>query len=301
MRYTIGDDHCVFAMSNKNTSVMQVPDGAEVVFKTKDCFANQIQSANVKFDALDWDNINPATGPIHVEGAEKGDVLKVQIKDIQIGDQCTMVTGKDLGVAGSRLQENYIKVLKVSNGHVEFSNQIKIPIRPMVGVIGVAPENESINCGTPGFHGGNMDCKEITANTTLYFPVNVEGAQLAMGDLHAVMGDGEVSVCGAEIPGEVTVQVSVIKNKPLPTPILVTESAVMTIASAVTLDEAVEMAVLNAVDLLKSKTNLSEADAISLLSLAGNVAICQVVDPLKTVRMEMPISILKQCDFQFDF
>ena len=80
----------------------------------------------------------------------------------------------------------------------------------MIGVIGTAPKTESISCGTPGMHGGNMDSKIIGIGSTIYLPVEVPGALLAMGDLHAVMGNGEGSVCGAEVPGEVTVTVEVI-------------------------------------------------------------------------------------------
>ena len=83
-----------------------------------------------------------------------------------------------------------------------------------------------------------MDCKLIGTGTTLYLPVNCEGALLAMGDLHAVMGDGEVAVCGAEIAGKVTVRVTVVKNALLPTPFLLTEEKAVAIYSAPTLDEA---------------------------------------------------------------
>ena len=293
MTFIIEDSKCIFAMSSENDAVMRVPDGAEVIFKTKDALDNQIRSEDVSFESLDWDHVNPASGPVYVEGAEPGDVLCVKIKDIRIGDQATMITGPGLGVASGQLKDNFVKVMPVKNGFVEFSEQIKVPIRPMIGVIGVAPApNEgSINCGTPDAHGGNMDCKEITAGVSLYLPVNVPGAGLAMGDLHAVMADGEVSVCGAEIPGEVTVEVSVLKGKPLPTPLLVNKETVMTIASAETLDEAAELAALNAAHLIMDQTEMPLAEAISLLSLAGNLAICQVVDPLKTARMEMPKSV----------
>ncbi|MCL2323695.1 MAG: C39 family peptidase, partial [Oscillospiraceae bacterium] len=247
MPYVIESDHCIFSMSDKNESVISVPDGATIIFKTKDCFANQIQSADVKFDTIDWNNINPATGPIDIEGANPGDILQVIIKDVTISNQSCMLTGKDMGLSGGRLQGTFLKIMPIIDGKVKFSDKISIPVRPMIGVIGVAPKDANINCGTPGLHGGNMDCAEITAGTTLYLPVNVIGAKLAMGDLHAVMGDGEVSVCGAEIPGEVTVEVHVLKNKSLPTPLLKTDTTLMTIASAITLNEAVNLAVLNAV------------------------------------------------------
>ena len=160
----------------------------------------------------------------------------------------------------------------------------------MIGVIGTAPKTESISCGTPGMHGGNMDSKIIGIGSTIYLPVEVPGALLAMGDLHAVMGNGEGSVCGAEVPGEVTVTVEVIKGRPFCLPVVFTRDAVYTIASDVSLDSAAVTATKNMVNILVSK-GMPEDEAISLLSLSGNVQISQIVDPLKTVRFELPLWI----------
>ena len=111
----------------------------------------------------------------------------------------------------------------------------------MIGVIGTAPEGEKgIPTITPGKHGGNMDCKKITAGSTLYLSVNVDGGLLSMGDIHALMGDGEVFICGLETAGEITVKISVLKNTKLPVPFLYSEGKVMTIQSAETLDKAGE-------------------------------------------------------------
>ena len=94
-----------------------------------------------------------------------------------------------------------IQIVPIHNKHVLFSNELQIPINPMIGVIGL--QKESISCGTPHDHGGNMDCKEIKEGTTLLLPVNVPGALLALGgDLHAAMGDGEIGVSGVEVAGE---------------------------------------------------------------------------------------------------
>ena len=219
-----------------------------------------------------------------------GDTLVVKIENIKIGSQAVMLTGPSLGVSGTSLKENYIKVLPITNGYIEFSNKIKLLVSPMIGVIGTAPRSESISCGTPGIHGGNMDSKIIGIDSIIYLPVEVPGALLAMGDLHAVMGDGEVSVCGAEVPGEVTVTVELIKGRPYPLPMVFTKEAVYTIASDVSLDASAINATKNMVNILVSKGML-EAEAISLLSLSGNVQISQIVDPLKTARFELPLWI----------
>ena len=169
----------------------------------------------------------------------------------------------------------------------------------MIGVIGTAPADEAVATGTPSFHGGNMDCKRIGTGSVLYLPVNVEGALLAMGDLHAVMSDGEVCVCGAEIAGKVTVRVSVVNGRPLPLPFLVTESHAMAIYSAEGVEDAAHGATLNMRTFLIDQCKLAEYEAGMLLSLTGDLRICQIVDPNKTCRMELPLSIMDDLGYKF--
>src|SRR5699024_4960886 len=116
-----------------------------------------------------------------------------------------MVTAKELGVAGDRFFDFDPKSMKIQDYHAICHETLLITFNKMIGVIGVAPEDGPINCGTPSAHGGNMDTKQITEGATLYFPVFQEGALFATGDFHAAMGDGEVSGTGIEVPGEVTV------------------------------------------------------------------------------------------------
>lgn len=288
--YTVSSKNVVFAMSKENIPVIQVETGSQIVFETCDCFENQIQSKNTIISQLDWNRINPATGPIYISGAMPGDTLVVRIDNIKVGSQGVMITGPDLGVLGGSLKENFIKILPIINGKIQFSDKIKLPINPMIGVIGTAPKAESISCGSPGMHGGNMDTKIIGIGSIIHLPVEVPGALLAMGDLHAIMGDGEVSVCGAEVSGEITVTVEVHKGRPHSLPIVFTKEAIYTIVSDVSLDNAAITATKNMVDILVSK-GMAEAEAISLLSLSGNIQISQIVDPLKTVRFELPLWI----------
>lgn len=163
----------------------------------------------------------------------------------------------------------------------------------MIGVIGTAPETADIPCGTPGRHGGNMDTKLIRKGNTLYLPVFIEGAKLAMGDLHAVMGDGEVSICGLEVPGVVTVTVDVIKGKQEEWPVLETADAWYVLASGKDLDEAADFAMTGMLKFLQDRLPLGKNDIISLLSITGNLEISQIVDPLKTVRMSIPKYVLE--------
>lgn len=209
------------------------------------------------------------------------------------------MTGPDLGVLGEELTENAIQMVPILEGKAILFDKIELPLNPMIGVIGTAPANgESISCGTPNKHGGNMDSKVIAEGSTLYLPVNVPGALLAMGDLHAAMGDGEVSVCGVEIAGEVTVTVTVIKGKQWKVPMVKTDYALYTIASEERLDDAATAATKNMVDFLETESGMTKHDAIFLLSIGGNLQISQVVDPLKTTRFELPMSILQQLEIK---
>ncbi|EEM28765.1 Acetamidase/formamidase [Bacillus thuringiensis serovar thuringiensis str. T01001] len=286
-------------MSPENKPCMEVEIGSSLVFETYDCFENQIDSEDVVFQELDWNRINPATGPVYVKGAEPGDILAVTIEKIKIAEQGVLTTGANLGVIGDELNENTVKIVPIHNEHVLFSSELQIPINPMIGVIGTAPKEESISCGTPHDHGGNMDYKEIKEGTTLLLPVNVPGALLALGDLHAAMGDGEIGVSGVEVAGEVTVTVQIIKGKQWPLPMAIQKEKMMTIASEKLLDDAANRAVRNMVTFLHEELAMSKADATLLLSAAGNLKVCQVVDPLKTARMELGMDYVEKLGFIF--
>lgn len=297
----IKKDHVIYAMAKDNKPVATVVSGSEVIFETCDCFSDQITSADAVFNELNWQRINPASGPVYIEGAEPGDVLRVNIKRIAItGNQAVMVTAPNLGVVGDELQNPTVTIVPIENGKAILPGNVKVPLNTMVGVIGVAPAGEAISCGTPDSHGGNMDCKVIAEGSTLWLPVNVPGALFALGDLHAAMGDGEVSVCGLEIPGEVTVELSVVKNRKLPLPMLENNDAIYTLASAVTLDEAATLATRNMAHFIADNTHLALSEAINILSIAGDLQICQVVDPLKTCRYALPKTVAAQLSLSIE-
>ena len=292
-------DKYTTSLSEKNEPVAYASSGETVLFETKDCFSNSIKNENQFFSKIGWCDVNPATGPLYIKEAKVGNILKVDIIDISLGKKGVTVLSPGDGAYGNRWTEEKTKIIDVEDGQVYFNDKITLKTKPMIGVIGTAPANgESIPTGTPGAHGGNMDCKRICAGTTLYLPVNVDGALLSMGDLHAVMGDGEVSVCGIEIPGEVTVKVEVIKDTRLPLPFLVDDNYAMTIYSAETLDEAAQGAADNMLDFLKDNVGMCEKEGAMLLSAIADLRICQVVDPLKTCRMELPLDILVQNSYK---
>ncbi len=296
---TIKRDTVVYAMSPDNAPAAKVNSGDTILFETMDCFGGQIVRPEDRMGTLDWSRINPATGPVYVEGAEPGDTLKVEILRIDLDKQAATVEAPGEGITGLDAAEENTKILPVAEGKVVFNEAITLEECAMIGVIGTAPAEGAIATGTPADHGGNMDCKRIGAGTTLYLPVNVPGALLAMGDLHAVMGDGEVCVCGAEIAGEVTVRVSVVKGTTLPLPFLVTKQHAMAIYSAQGLDAAAQGATLRMRRFLIDQVHMADHEAGMLLSLAGDLRICQCVDPNKTCRMEVALPLLEKLGYVF--
>lgn len=294
----INSSKSVLKMSPLNQAVATIEAGEAVVFETLDCFSNHIRREDQLFSSVGWDVINPATGPLYINNAVPGDILKVEIVDIKLDEQGVMTTAPNLGVLGKLVSGEVTKIVPIRNGKAIFNEKIEIPINPMIGVIGTSPKTEEIPTGTPGTHGSNMDCKRIVKGSVLYLPVNVPGALLSMGDIHAVMGDGEIVVCGIEISGEITVKVNVIKNASLPLPMLVEGGSVMTIASAETLDEAAKMATINMHKFLCDELNMNVDEAGMLLSALGDLRICQVVDPLMTSRMELPLWVLDKYNYR---
>lgn len=293
------ESNIIYAFSKENEPILTVDSGETVEIETYDCFENQIQSNEQKLEAIDWERINPATGPIFVNGAEKGDTLKVTIEKIEVGDQGVIATGENLGMLGDELKGMSMKVMQIADNHVIFNDDIKIPLNTMIGVIGVAPEGEAIPTGTPDRHGGNMDTKLICEGATVYFPVFTEGALFGLGDFHAAMGDGEIGGAGVEVPGKATVKLEVIKNKTIEHPVVENEDGLAFLVSSETMDEAIQLATKQAVYFLANNTNLSVEEATLLMSAAGQAEISQVVDPLLTARFVIPKYILDTYGINF--
>jgi len=145
----------------------------------------------------------------------------------------------------------------------------------MVGVIGTAPAEGVVYTAAPGAQGSNIDVNAVTVGARVHLPVHVPGALLAIGDLHASMGDGEVSGTGVEIAGEVTVQVEVIPGAAPARPWIETATDWITTGSGPTLEDAVEMAVAEMTGLLASRLGLSRTEAFLLVSARGDVRIGQ--------------------------
>lgn len=282
----ITSDKTIFTMDKNNEPVLTAKSGDKIVFETCDCFSDVIRTEEDVVSGIDFNRVNPATGPLFVEDAMPGDVLKVEIIRIDIEEQGAVVTAPGLGRLSEKLEKEET-VIGIIDGNFVSYKGLKIPLNKMIGVIGTAPAGEGISTGTPHDHGGNMDCKMIKEGVSLYLPVNVEGALLSIGDLHAAMGDGEIMGSGMEIAGEVEVKVEVLKDFNFNLPIIETEDKWMTLGSRETMEEASDLAIDNMIDLIMKKTNLTMNQAGMLLSIAGDLRVCQIVDPNMTMRMEI--------------
>ncbi len=267
----------------------RVQSGETVLIYTKDCYDNLLVNESLRHSDLKGREpvANPTSGPIFVEGAHPGDTLKVEILSIKLNDHATMRLTPGHGSLGKAVTEECVRIFPINENNTVDFNGMTLPLHPMIGVIGVAPKEGCIDTDTPGDHGGNMDDHDICAGTTIYFPVSVEGAMFGLGDVHALMGDGEVAICGLETEASVTVRLSVISGKQETLPVTEKDGRFAVVASAETLDAAAERARYEMLHFLKKRLPYSYNDLIMLLSLIGNLSVCQVVDPLQTVRFTL--------------
>ena len=296
MAIQVSRDNVFFAFGSALTPAVRVKQGDEVVLETHDCFQGQLTSERDLIASLDWSHVNPATGPVYVEGVKRGDILRVDLLEVSVGETATMVTIPGEGALGDVITKMETAVLRRDGDELVF-HDIRVPRRPMIGVIGVAPAEGEVPNGTPGTHGGNMDCTLITTGASLYLTAGVDGALFGAGDLHAAMGDGEIVVCGAEASGVVRFSARVVDLPGLPTPFVANEKLVAVIAAAATADQAASDATHSMARFLTDIAGFPLNEAGMLMSLVGELKFCQIVDPLKTVRFEFPRSVLSARGF----
>jgi amidase len=284
---TVTSDRRIFSLSREAVPVARVLSGDLVVLETVDCFAGQVASPGDTAEHVDWETINPATGPVYVEHAEPGDVLSVAVEKLEVAARGVMAVSDGFGVLRERFSGTAFHTVPIEEGDALLPGGARLPVRPMIGVLGVAPAGQAVPCGSPGPHGGNMDTRLIGEGATVYLPVAVPGALLAAGDLHALMGDGEICGTGVEVAGRVTLRVGVRRDIRLVNPAVETADVVATIASALTLDEAADLATRDMADLLCGRIGMTLREATMFMSAAGDLQVSQVVDPLKTARFAL--------------
>jgi acetamidase/formamidase len=237
------------------------------------------------------------TGPVFVEGAVPGDALEVKILSIDFA--------LDYGYNGCSgfLPENCdrsvpqkIIALDRKRMTAEFKPGIVIPLRPFFGSMGVAPAADAgrVSSNPPGRHAGNLDNRELVAGSTLLIPVFVPGALFEIGDGHAAQGDGEVDQTAIETSLRGRVQLTVRKGVALTWPRAETATDYISMAADPDLKVATSMAIQEIVDFLAATRGLSKHEAYQLVSIAGNVAVTQLVDrPNVGVHVKMPKSTFR--------
>jgi amidase len=218
------------------------------------------------------DPINPATGPIFVEGIEPGDALAIDFLEIRPGDW---------GYCDRHIFE-------LKNGFVQLDERIKLLLQPMIGGVGIAPAQGTMDTKTPAETGGNMDCREVRAGSTLAFTAQALGALVGMGDAHALQGDGEICGQGIETDAEVLVRFRKLPHPLSPRPVIVRAEWVATLAAHPDLSEAAWQATDDMVKLLAQKSDIEEKVSRWMVNFLGQLRINQIVDPAKGARMEMP-------------
>jgi len=284
----------IYAFRPDLEPIATVRSGETVDFVCQDSCGGQIRSEKDTLDALDMGRVNGATGPVRVMGARPGDALRVRVRDIRVEGKGFQSIEPKYGVLGDEVLEPRTKMIRIVGGMAVFSKRIRLPIRPHVGTIGVAPAAQEWTTFYPGDHGGNLDTKEIGKGSAVYLPVFQPGGLLAMGDIHALMADGEVCGTGMEIGGSVRVQVDVVRGLGLKRPLVETRDAWMALASAPTLDEAATLATRDGVGLLARGTRLPWDEAYMLASIACDLRISQDVDPWRTAKLVIPKSLVRR-------
>ena len=265
---------------------------------TKEASDGQITESTTAEDLanVDFDLIHALTGPIYVEGASPGDVLAVTLHEIEVQGWGWAGIFPGFGFLAEEITGPWIRGFPMEPGATEvaFNDDITIPLAPFAGVMGVAPDTDSMLVTIPPrTNGGNMDNRHMIAGTTVYFPVQVEGALFSIGDAHAAQGDGEVSGSAIETPVRVVFEVEVMENtRGMVEPQYESDDYYAVTGFATTIDEAARKATRYMIDYLVAEHGLTREEAYVLCSIAGDMKISETVDvPHMLVSMHMPKGI----------
>ncbi len=261
---------------------------------TLDCFGDAIKKPGDTLSMAPGDN--PLTGPFFIDGAEPGDTLAAKILDLEVnGDQGVGALGPGFGALNAT---NYTPMLNPALPEkiwfypidhatntatfqaLDSKFSVKIPLHPFLGCIGVAPAGgEARSSIVPAEFGGNMDAPEASVGNTVYFPVNVKGGLLYLGDGHAAMGDGEVAGAAIEVPLRARVQVDLIKGHKINWPRFENEQAIMAVGAYRPVDDALRIAFTELVAWIHEDYGLSDLDGYELLGKVAKIHLTEMVDP----------------------
>lgn len=275
--------------------VMQVAPGDRIVVDTRDAFDGKIQTEqDLPSQKLRVPFLNPQSGPIMIDGAEKGDVVAVYIESMlprganPRGTCCLIprfggLAATDFTALLNEPLPEITRKIDLDEEGVYWSRRVTLPYRPHIGTLSLSPEIDSINSLTPDNHGGNMDVPDMGPGSITYLPVRSPGARLFIGDAHACQGDGEVCGTAVEYASRTTIHVDLIKAWEIDWPRLETEDKIMAIGSARPLEDATRIAYRELVLWMAAEYGYDRWDAYMMLSQCGKVRLGNFVDPKYTV------------------
>lgn len=298
---TIEREDCIFTFGPDLRPVASVEPGTRVRMRLNDCYHGQVRSESDLPSLIDGELINAATGPLEVRGAAPGDTLLVDLLEINPGPRGAATVSAGRGQLHHLGVQDATRMFDVSDGIVRMSDHVSFPVRPMVGVIGLATGGETAPTLDAGPHGGNLDDNLHTIGTRVMLPVRQSGAMLAIGDMHAAMGDGEVGGSGVEIDGDVLIRVGVLPGRQTTWPAALLEDCWVTHGTAIEdLTTAIDAACDEAGRLLVDEWGFTVEDALVFLSVACDVGIAQAVHPCPgTVIARVKVPRIEACPTPF--
>ena len=286
--------HHHFGWNNANPPALTVSPGETVEVETAEASGGQLtaRSTVANVTALDFEKINPVTGPIFIDGAEPGDAVKVTLLSFDQSGWGWTALIPGFGLLADQFPAPALTLWSFDakgGTPAAFGPGGRVPLKPFCGTIGLAP-------GEPGPHsivpprrvGGNMDIRDLAAGTELYLPVEVTGALFSIGDTHAAQGDGEVCGTAIESPMKVALAFDLVKDAGLAFPRYDTPGPVsrhfdvkgyhVTTGIGPDLMEGARAAVSGMIDLLAKLHGLAATDAYMLCSVCADLRISEVVD-----------------------
>ena len=287
---TLTKDKHIYALDPVASPAIVIASGEELVVETWDAFQGARNPQVIGETTL----LGPATGPIYIEGAELGNALKVDlIKIVPLGEAMHLVRpGRGFLVDG--FDQYHGTILPIIGDHLMFPGGIEIPLKPSVGLIATTPTYIQSTASDSGPYGGDIDMKELVEGSTIYLPVFVPGGLLALGDCHAVVGDGAVAGTGAECQAEIHIRVTIEKGLQLAAPRALTPDYYVTLSYGEELEPAMRQAVRDMVDFLVHDKGMNPYDAYTLLSLAGDVRVSRTFRPISPAKMMLSRRVLEQ-------
>ena len=289
-----GYDHASAVFTARSAPVLEVDQDERFTLHTRSLLTGGM------FEAGEFEKCSiPVTGPVLVRGARPGDALRVDIHEICIADRGAMITLPGRGAFGRTLGR-FGHIVQITDGTVQFGDGIAIPVRPMIGKIGVAPDAGEPSSSTVGTHGGNMDCKDITVGAVVVLPVQLDGALLFAGDLHAAQGDGECSLTGVEVEGTITLSCRVVPGAAPSRPVILSDGRVITMGDGEDLGEAAQVSLDAMLGLVVNDRGWEHEKAAMLLSAAADVAVSQLVNARPSVKTSLPYPYFSRLPFSSD-